>query len=363
MDYSFTLKEYGYFIKYNIKTIITVMIVTVTLVMGGFIYSQYFSADSPQQNQLSNEIAFDEGQMQQLLAQNFDELSANQQNELLQHLEAEAYYFRLYIEDENGNPYTQFRTLKELITTKELTIKIENAVQDEFKPDSKRGVILGIDPSTNLITVQVGVGNSDLNQEIAQYYYDFIKSSTFDFNKNKTIYYIDAEPMQNSGDNNEIEPEEVINQEVGSGMGTTIVLAMISLIAGLILGILLSLVKNIFNKKISYLFDYKLSRSDSLYKFMNGNEQDKFIFTVLNPQKMRKIVVSEQTLEHNMIEKLNENATNSVTFVNDISEGAPHLSDTDLIIVTQLNQTNKNWYTEQLRKVSILNMPVKVIQI
>ncbi|MGP6146564.1 hypothetical protein [Jeotgalibaca sp. A122] len=364
MDYSFTLKEYAYFIKYNIKTIVATMVVTIGLIMGGYVYSQYFNADSAQTPQTPTEqVVFDTEQMHQLLDENFDALTPEQQNQLLQFLESESYYFRVYIEDQNAEPYNHFRTLKEILTTKELSTKIEEEIQAEFKPDSKRGVILGIEPTTNIITIKVGVGNPELNQEIAQIYFDMLKSDEFDFIKNKTVYFIDTEPMLTSAEDNELEPEEIINQGQSSGIGTLIVLTLISVIAGFVLGILVSLVKNMFSKKISYLFDYKLSGKDSLYKFDEDKNGDDFVYTIVNPKHTEKLIVSEEPLEKNTIEKLKQSTLVDLVFVNDLAENDSSILNMELVILTKLNQTNKRWYLEQLRKGAILNIPVKVVQI
>lgn len=364
MDNHFTLKEYGYFIKHNLKTILTVMVVTLLLTVGAYAVSQFTGQNAkPTDTSSTANGVVDEEAMQKLLDENFDELAPTIQNQLLQYMESDSYHFRVYIEDSESKPYNHVRTLKELLTTRSLSNEIEEEMNVTFKPDSKRGVILGFDGSTNLITIQVGVGDPEANQKIAQYYYDLLQSEDFAFNENKSIYFIESQPVMANDEPDEVEPEEVINQAPESSFGVVIVLAMLGLVAGFILGVLVSFIKEFFTKEISYLYDYKIRRNGRVYKFFAEDSKDEWKFTILNPDTTMKLLVSEEGLAEEDMAALQAETDAIIEPIQDLSNHPKMSANTEIIILTKLHQTKKKWYLDQLRKGMILEAPVKVIQV
>lgn len=364
MDRGYMLKEYWQFLKENIKLIILVTVVTLLAFVG----VQLLSDDAPAttKNDHLVEVEFDDELMQEYLNEDFDLLTEIQQGLLLEYLASEAYTFEFYIEDENQNPYTQYRTLKELLTTKEMTQKIEEKVGFKFKPDSKRGVILGLEPGTNLMWVTVGVGDEEANLAFAQAYLDLLSSEDFNFLENKTIYLINNEPIPVESLET-TEPESV--EAPMTGNSSVIVTAILAATVGVIAGIIVAFIKLFTSKRISYLYDYDTSEDVRIYKFLsnkNHRVDGDISYAVAMPPHSHYMLLTESALAQDQLTALEQTLpTNAVlNRVHDLSTIAvdDQLSS-QIVVLIERNKTTKEWYKNQRNKLELLNVAYKIVQI
>src|SRR5699024_327341 len=174
-------------------------------------------------------------------------------------------YFQLYIEYEDGKPYTNFTIINQLFnlpTTKEKVYEatgvdiesVEESMQQEISMNELDEEVKTINVSRNdnshLYTISFNLGDEGDNLTVARYYYDLIFNKETDFFSNK-IPYVFVEPsitknIKDAENEKELVEEENIQPKASSQgiiLGIVINLIIGFLFGGiLIIGILLLIV-------------------------------------------------------------------------------------------------------------------------
>ncbi|SIO19947.1 hypothetical protein SAMN05878443_1899 [Carnobacterium alterfunditum] len=359
MDQPFTLKEYWAFIKCYKKTIISTILITAVLFIG-FITVRVFFTDETQINQTVQEQeieepTIDEEQGTKYLNSDYESLNENQQAELIQYLNQDAYLFRYYIENEEAVPYTSFRTIKEILTTDDIVQQIEDETSVEFLPDSKRAIRLDYDADNYIHTFLVGMGDKKGNQKLAQEYYNTFKEESLPFFENKRVHLIDAAPIKFEDQ----EAEETIVPEITvekQNQGINVVLFILATVMAAITGVIISFFQNYFKKEISYLYNYQLINEERLVKINqlkadNKDTEISIINHVVRDSSKGTMIVASEEIPAEYMNNL-ENGNNSekkVTISSNILTIPSNIDIQKIYIITALNKTNKNWYKQQLK--------------
>ncbi|WHZ31951.1 hypothetical protein QNK01_10950 [Desemzia incerta] len=367
MDQPFTIKEYWNFLKSYKKVIFSTIILCI-LLFGSFFVLQKFFFDDTQNNlstqeQANDEVIIDEEQAEEYLNADYDSLNETQQAELIQYLNHDAYMFRYYIEDENADPYTEFRAVKEIITTDSIVAEIENRTSLEFLPDAKRAIRLDYNGDNFIHTFLVGVGDEQANLELATEYFRLFEEQNIPFFDNKRVFLIDESPMKFQ----DKEDEETIPSEIEvepQSTGTSAVLFILTIVIAMVLGVIVSFVHNYLKNSISYLYNYQLINNEKLVKLNKVKPNNEItIIDVLkhtvNSTKVEKLIVSNS-------DKTNEYAKEVATdsnyhVVSNILDISPTIDVQEIYIFTILNYTKKDWYIQQLQLAR--NYQVKLIVI
>ena len=366
MEPNYTLWEYVLFIKRYLKTILMTVIVVLLLFVGWTIFNRTadpIPQDQPTENDV--EIVFDMDEINRYLEADYKSLTQDQQATLIEYLNQDAYYFRYYVETEDSSPYTQYRIIKEILTTDEMTKTVEELSSAKFKPDSKRGIRIFFDPQTTIQTFLVGVGNPQYNQKIATIYMDILKNETLPFFENKRVTMMDTEPLKFDDtvidQNNDVEPIETT-----SGTGTTIVMGIVTAIGGAILGLVIAFIANIKNKKISYLYNYGISDRQTLIKIKDTTLlEDELYVALANEKNLTSLVLFEEEFDEQLVKRLSQSllhGNGQFVFVTDALQASQETID-KIIILTKVNVTSKEWYKKQLKLANLYEKEVKVIQI
>lgn len=373
MDQPFTLKEYWAFIKSYKKTVISTIIVIAVLFIGFFIFKNFFT-DETQVNQAVQEKEteqpiIDEEQGMKYLNSDYESLNENQQAELIQYLNQDAYLFRYYIENEDAVPYTFFRTIKEILTTDDIVQQIENKTSVQFLPDVKRAVRLDYDADNYIHTFLVGMGDKEGNQKLAQEYYNIFKEQSIPFFENKRVHLIDTEPIkfEDKGIEETITPEITVETQ---SQGMNIVLFILAIVMAAIIGVIISFFQNYFKKEISYLYNYELLNKDRLVKInqLKADNKDTEIsiieHLVKNSAESKLIIANEEIpAEYMQNLKNSNNSEKEITIASNILSIPSNTNIQEVYIFTALNKTNKNWYKQQLKLARNYNNKLTIIEI
>ncbi|WP_035052187.1 hypothetical protein [Carnobacterium pleistocenium] len=356
MDQPFTLKEYWAFIKSYKKTIISTILITAVLFIGFITFRIFFTdetqVDQTVQEQENEEPLIDEEQGIKYLNSDYESLNENQQAELIQYLNQDAYLFRYYIENEEAVPYTSFRTIKEILTTDNIVQQIEDQTSVEFLPDSKRAIRLDYDADNYIHTFLVGIGDETGNQTLAQEYYNMFEEESLPFFENKRVHLIDAAPIKFEDQEAEetIVPEITVEQQ---NQGMNVVLFVLAIVMAVIIGIIISFFQNYLKKEISYLYNYQLINEEELVKINqliadNKDTKTSIINHVVRGSSKGTLIVASEEIPAEYMNNLN-NADEKVTVSSNILNIPSDNDIQKIYIITALNKTNKNWYKQQLK--------------
>lgn len=367
MEPNYTVKDYVAFIKQHMK----VIIFTILLSLGLFIIWNIWNKNNEKLPTEQEDMIVDEFNMEEInsyLESEYSLLTPNQQATLIAYLNQDAYYFRYYIENNESSPYTHFRTIKEFLTTDEMSDYIEEVANAEFKPDSKRGVRLGFDGATNIHTFLVGVGDESENKRIAEAYYDLINEGNLSLFENKKIVFIDNEPLPYE-DKLIDETDEVDPIDAGRNSGSVIVMGAIISIGAALLGIIIAFIANVFSKKISYLYNYSIADNQTLIKIRekdNEKVEKELQLAISNSSFDTTLVLAEELYNEPDLSSLENSlalSNKQYLFSTSLLDVPTNISFEEIYILTKINETSKEWFKKQLELSSLSEKPVKIIQI
>lgn len=356
------------------------------IIVGAFIFSIVFSIalyflDSSKDKEVQNEEDFDPSPT---------EIFNN----------AQPAYFQLYIEYEDGKPYTNFTIINQLFnlpTTKEKVYEatgvdiesVEESMQQEISMNELDEEVKTINVSRNdnshLYTISFNLGDEGDNLTVARYYYDLIFNKETDFFSNK-IPYVFVEPsitknIKDAENEKELVEEENIQPKASSQgiiLGIVINLIIGFLFGGiLIIGILL--LKELFGKKLNYSFSYDVAENEKfiLYDKELRNE-DNIAQFIAAPFGKSKVILSEIEMNKftkNLISRL-DNISLSSNSINDCSDSKTILIEkeslvdtsvglnlSEIIILIYPSHTTRKWFNEQKELADLFDVQIKIIQV
>ncbi|WP_027108692.1 hypothetical protein [Lacticigenium naphthae] len=366
MDQYFTLKDYLLFLKQSKKTIIITSFAFVIIFSGLYYFFNILDSQGDEESigkTVANEEIISKEEADQYLDTEYEVLTQNQQSELINYLDQEAYIFRYFIELKDGEPYREFGTVKEILTLPETIQQIQNNLNVKFKPDASRAIRMSFDQKNNVHTFLVGIGNEADNLNIAEEYYSLLENAEGTFFENKNVYLIDSTPIKNDLQEEAIDPSELQDPTSASNL---VVVFILIVFAGLIVGLVTSLIKTFFSKNISSLYNYQLANTEKLVKMSHYSTRKtdsiiNVISLITNNTKEKIAFLVQDDSKKNLQDErwLNNYANTSYMSVLDI----PKEENFDkFIIITELNQTKKSWYTDQLKLIRNLSKDILVIE-
>lgn len=369
MSEEFSLRDYIKFFKKNINKIL----LTIGIVLGIYVIwvtMNFITNDSPSERETEvEEVQFDEVMIEELLETDFRVLTDQERAVLVEYLENGAYYFNFYIENGDYTPFTNNEVLKKILTTSSVLNQVEDLSGEQIQPNPHLGVVISREYG-DIISLRIGTGDENANQEISQAYYEILMNEDIDFLDNKDLYFMSNEPL--SVDDMAAEEEEInLNEETSTSpsfmnsFGTDIVMGIIVIIGGVILGILVAVLSRVFTKEISFLYDYNLSDNDKLIKLDEShlNKSNVKELSLLLNKNQNQVVLSESkdilAEFENHFENENGKHLNLATDVTNIEKTNEYSS---FILLTQVDGTTKDWVKRQRILIKNLNKPITIIQ-
>lgn len=299
-----------------------------------------------------------------LLMLNFDS-DENNENVEAQNVPVE---FEVYIEEEYGEVFSNSYLLEILFTQPEVIDQVESTVQvdittvlEEYAEENEP-IYTSDDPinierntSSNLMEVTVDVGTETENMEIANEYIAWLEENDVEFFNDKQIYIIS-------------DPEVVAVEEVASvgnnlSIRTMALQTIISLIFGLFLGFLITVLKTLFSDTIQYGFTYGWAPEEIYIKESTNEKHEKIAHDLLSSDLASLVILSEEKLEEPLIKKLKQLQSNKFILANEISEISIDKKVDEFVFLIERGKTSKDWYHSQRRTLKLYpNARVKIIE-
>lgn len=280
--------------------------------------------------------------------------------------------FEIYVEQEIAGQFLNADLLEEILNQSNVIkeiIDMDNLETESFSEENLRSDGLPLEeaitpiavekhPSTNIMRISFGVGTKAENLEVAEAYYKWLETTQLPFFKDKQIYFMSTpNTIESSNVNLPKEPVNIIR--VG-------ILLFASLIAGIIFGVVIALLKAIFNKKIMYAFAYHWNKADIFLNFSDGVSAKELENSLIHPARGNKVILSEEKIEDSDINYLMELTSykNKMLFKTDIHQINSNETIEEFIFIVKRRKTTKAWYQNQRKKLkSYTNPVVKIIQI
>ncbi len=311
--------------------------------------------------------------------------SSNNAPEGMEALEEEAIEtavaFDFYIEDAEGNMYTNEGIIEEYFRSPNVLeklnsdagidlkqIELENYEKNQqllsnFLPAElmEQSQIISVTQSnsTGLLTFVASSDDKSLNEKLAAYYYG--KLSSIPFVDEDNLYVFDG--PYNVKDK-QIDEEE---EETGISIKSLIKYAVIGIILGIVVGIGLALINALFGKKLNYAFGYAIDDSlDFMIYDEKLNNSDEIANFVNFPYFKNKVILSENGKGLNVSdiqEKISENEFKVIPNIADDSVKNLTTESTEVIMVVLPNETSRKWFNTQMKLMKLDNLSLKIIQV
>lgn len=308
--------------------------------------------------------------------------------------DAQPAYFQLYIEYEDGKPYTNYSIVNQyfnLPTVKEeasevtgVDIKtIEENIEEEIYVNGLDENIKVINVTRNdnnhLFTISFNSGNERNNLRISEYYFDMIFNNDSDFFSNKSTYLF-VEPTIAKPSEDEEETEELAEENTQSNVSiiSSVIDHAINLITGLVIGIVMMigfvLLKELFGKKLNYSFAYDIAEDEYFILYdQNVQMKENISQFVAAPFRSKKIVVSENSMKKMEQDLLAGNR--DIAFEQEVNPSTLLIEErtladievgtkfSEIIILVHPTLTTRKWYKTQKEFANIYDIPTKIVQI
>lgn len=357
MNSELNLNNFKSFFKYNKMTILFFTIIFSIIFLLGSIFLHYNNTEEINNNDVNEE------RLEELGKIDAEDLTSKELTEYKELLSEGAYYFRVYIEHENGGALTAPYLLEEIIQSEDVTNFVEKEAGTKFTIDPKVSVSVIKQNSNVIMEVQVGTGDKVANQKLADAYFKAFQEEITPFLKNKETYVLsDSIQMRENEDS-----RDVLNNNLSQGSERSwieyILMAIMGSFVGIIFGLFISMLIGILGKKVNSLFEYRNDPNDMIIRFTDSNDNQKqLIHSIEYPLNNKKIILSETQLSEEIMDQINLQ-DNILQIGNDVSNLDPALVADEIIILINENITSKKWYHSQRVQLKSYNTNVKIIVI
>ena len=241
-----TFQDLKSFFKDNLRFIITIFVTM--MIIYGLAVSYAIYSDS--QIKETEEISTITGQVKPMLTvEDYTKLNKK------------AVSFRFYVENEQGAVYSNARLLKSILLSEEVLAQLESKVAiispvvTKATPEDMLNV--KFDSTTNALVIEVGTGDYNNNLDIAQVIFEDVKAGNIPSFETRQVVIL-------------TKPQEV-NQSAESAMVSTKVnvsdtnytlISVIVAIVSVLAGVFASVIRLIFKKEVSDVFNASFSEKD-----------------------------------------------------------------------------------------------------
>ena len=179
------------FLKHNIKVILVTSIVVFLALLTASIYSILTN----QEEVINEEYVINEILPEIDETTTLDSLGNQEQTALTNYLNRHSYSFRIYIENEDSTPFRDNELLRQFLIEENMVNHVENETGSEFTPSPDLAVSVFDISGSYMLQIKVGTGNLEDNLRIANYYYDILENEDLSILQNKTLHFVDSEPV------------------------------------------------------------------------------------------------------------------------------------------------------------------------
>lgn len=362
--------DFKYFFIKNLKVILAS---TILVAIGLTLVSTY-TVFQTQETEINEEDLIEEIITSADTPSFLESLNSEERETWTEFLNRQSYSFRIYVENEDSSPFRDNELLRQMLIKDTLVEEIEDQTNSEFIPNADIAVSAFNINGSYMMRVKVGTGNPEYNFEIANYYYELLRSENFALFENKTVLFVDSEPivfeeMHNIEEYTDVQSEtQGIFEIILMNIENILIVAVLGTILGFFVGITLSIFKEIMGKKVSniYNFDslekYNLVNLDVISKDKSEDTDTMIVQAITAYKTVNSLVISEHPLTEEIITQINSKAKNRVNFNVNEMETAQLGAIEEVNILIQLHVTSKEWLERQLELMKIINVPVNIIR-
>lgn len=331
------LKEISFFIKDN-KKVLSILSVILSLFFGVILYYLNLIRST------------------ELLTDSFYDQENDQQ----------VAFFDFYIEDSDGDAFTNSSLIETYLYSGEGQKKLKNKFnidllsvrnenfQETGDPVKSKPVRVVNNSGNHILSIVIDFEDESLNKKIAQFYYQQFGNNDISFLEGKKIYILrDPQIAQ-------------INSKYSPNLSrkSLILMPFLSLGLGFFGAIAIVIIRFLLKKEITYAFTYDAESGEQLL-ICRGNElsENNFLAYLDTSDEISKTYVG---ISKDCLGKLNEtiSITNSVNFIDDLSQYPNHkILNDEVIIFIFSNHTSKEWFKKQIMVLNLVNVPYRIIHI
>lgn len=373
MTTSSALNDYKLFLRKNFKIILGSMI---ALIAAMLLAVTYFIT-RPEQQTVPDEDYIQEEIFPRLeVANDMEKLSSSEEELLTDYLNKESYSFRIYVENDDGSVFTDNFLLRQILVADPLVQEIQEETTVEFSLPAEVVVTVFQISGSEMLQIKVGTGNGELNQQVINYYYNYIENGNLSLFNDKSVYIIDETPFSFEdvyGTSEIVEHQEMtFLQNLKANIEIFLIVTILGVLAGIILGLFVAMIKERFSREIPSIYNFNLYGDRTLVNLdaipLNqvSNVDTLVVQSILGNRKKNKLVLSEEPLASELIKKLEQG---SFTSNSELQIYSKNFEEADLnpveeiVVLIQVFETSKEWFEKQMELVKTTNVPVKIIRL
>lgn len=374
-----TLDELVFFLKDNIKIIITTTVLFFSLFLLAIGYTIYTDNKIDENTDILKEQEVKLSELNQDIP--FEaQLEPEEIKLIMKNLQKdEGMAFSFYMENDSGDSFLANSLMNELLTSEDVLKKVEEEAGTSIEPSPELAVQVTLNPNTQVMTLKVGTGDKQKNQLIADAYFNIISNEDSPFFDNKKVYVVTEPEVIKSY---EMESDSIpnsdldINVEERFSYKKITLYTAIALVISIFGGIFIALIRNLLKKEVTDIYGFAFKDTDTILnisnnKYQNKNEKyDQMIHAILHPARESKLILSEEELDNYIAKKLMDKSNmetkknqTSILFNSSVSSVDPSLSFDEVIIICKKHYTTKKWYETQRELLKIYKSEIKVILI
>lgn len=367
------VRDFYDFLKSNFKIILGSIILLFVSTTAYAVYNYEKADESEMPGDASIEITkstLSKEKYEELAEWPLELYSEGQIRQMQAHLLPYAYKLTIYAEHKNNEPIANTTFMREVFRNREVLKYIENSLGEKLTPAIELSVHIENLGNSGIYELHFQRGTREESLELGYILMDAIEENKIPVLNNKTIHLVDQEPEPVLLDYSEYD-ENTTNDNNISFKVILKVLAftsIFSIVLGLTIGTLIALFRAVLSKDISSLYDYAREESDKIVRLNHfksidvESKFDKGLNNINQPLAYKKIILLDASTEKELKEVLSKLSSNT-SYYTDFSLVQEKVEKIDeIVILTLVNKTAKNWYNNQRIQLNGYDLPIKIIQ-
>ncbi|MDN6291238.1 MAG: hypothetical protein L0J63_13305 [Tetragenococcus koreensis] len=360
MDNSLTFKDIKLLLKEKTRMIV-IMTLLGAVMFSGFKIASNFIDDEAAPDEVVEDTTYD---FDTLIETEQEMLNDDEIDFIEETLLEDAYSFRIYIENQDGSLFNRNNLMKEILTAPSTVESIGEETSVELAPYEDYFLNIDLNTDNVVYTITVGLGNENASQAVSNAYYEAFQNKEIEIIDNKIIKLFESPKPVTEEQEDEARP--VVNEE--SSLSDILLSALIGTFLGFCLGVVLTFISTLFDKRISPIYNYQLQDNDVFVNFsylkLDDTERLKALKQVIQyPSNSKKLIVSNDL---RLIDKLKENLDDNLAFPPvikaDVYDIDPSYKFDEVIIITENQKTEKEWYTKVRNQIQIYKKPLQIVK-
>lgn len=365
MDNSYTFDDIKLLLNRN-KLIILIPTILMSLLLAAYLILDVTKQD---EQVVEESIETSESEIVALLERDRSSLTDAEIGSINDYLNNNNYTFRAYIEEQDGRVFDNSSLLEAILIEMPFVEEILQQAETDFTGFEENVFDLNYNSNLEVHNIEIGTGDVELNETLSNAIYTAMEEGTVEVIDDKQVFLFETPAPVDSEQPN----EEESNSEQPASNGFSITELVISLIVGASLGfgagIIAAFLRAYFSKKISPIFNYRLTPKDMLinYAYKNqkkGNIEDEVIHSIMYPKVNSKLILVQNEKWYTTLTSFqNENNKSNLTIVHHVYEVDASQTFDEIIILTKNAETDKTWYLDEKNQLRTYLVPLKVIKV